>query len=115
MDGVKSVVTVGDMLRVEAVLDPLRCAPLGADHHVVSRLVPEVVTHRCRRSALPASSHCELRAVQQNKTALVDTDNEEARLDAFEMKGGLRATRPTFPKQHLLNDRKSALCDLKNI
>ena len=63
-------VTLFDVLWVESLLDDLRGAPLRTDHHVVPRLVPEVVAERRRLTLLPWPLHMEVLGVEQNEATL---------------------------------------------
>lgn len=54
--------------QVKAVGQGFRSSPLGADHHVVSWLVPEVVPKRRRLpGVLPVTHHLKGLAVQQDE------------------------------------------------
>ena len=60
--------TVGDMRGVEGALDGVWRAPLGADHDVVTRLVPEVVVE-LGDVLLPRSCDLQRLAIDQNEGA----------------------------------------------
>ena len=41
---VNSVFTIFDILRIESFLESIRSSPFAADHHIVARLVPEIIS-----------------------------------------------------------------------
>lgn len=63
-----SGLTLCHMSRVEAIGQGFRSPPLGADHNVVSWLVPEVVPKcRCLPRVLPVTHHLEGLAIKQDE------------------------------------------------
>jgi len=65
---VPSLLTFFDVIRVEPVGQGFGRPPFGADHHVVSGLVPEVVSKGRRLPrVLPVTDHLERLAVQQDE------------------------------------------------
>jgi len=95
-------VTVSDVLWIEAGLDHLRCSPLRTHHHIVTRLVPEVVTHRRRGTVLPVSGHLESLSVQQQKTAWT---HRRART----LRPRLHDTKSVVSCKRSLSDRRATL------
>lgn len=54
---------------IEAILYDIGSCPFGADHDIVSRLVPEVIAHRRRAPRpLPRPLHFKCLSIQQHET-----------------------------------------------
>lgn len=65
--------TLLDMGRIKTTSQSFGCPPFGADHHIVSRLVPEVVPKGCCLArVLPITDHLKCLTVQQNETTSED-------------------------------------------
>lgn len=63
------LLTFLDMSWIKTVNQSFGRSPLGADHHIVPRLVPKVVAERRRlASVLPVTDDLERLTIQKNKT-----------------------------------------------